>query len=287
MKLRGTSPVTGARVAHQLEGARGAPALLLLQGQANSHLWWRHVRPLLTDRFLTVTFDYRGTGRTAQLQAESGRADEAAWSTRLFAEDAAGVLSAIGADTAYVYGTSMGGRIAQELAIGHPGLVRKLVLACTTPGGRLAHERSHEVRRALADPEPAVRFRALVDLFYTPDFVTARGGYDGVPHHLFGDSTMSRHDAHRHLMVSAEHDASDRLHLITSPTLVLQGGQDVFAPAANAQVLGDHIPGSTVHIYPHGRHGFFDESATEVTDLVRSFLTSPQGQGTDSSSWRR
>lgn len=141
MKLRGTSPVAEARVAHQVEGPRDAPALLLLQGQANSHDWWQHVRPLLTERFFTITFDYRGTGDTARLQAATGKEDETLWSTALFAEDAAAVLAALDVESAFVYGTSMGGRIAQELAIGRPALVRALVLACTTPG-RLARDRT-------------------------------------------------------------------------------------------------------------------------------------------------
>lgn len=278
MKLQGTSPVAGGRVAHQVEGQRDAPPLLLLQGQANSHRWWSVVRPLLVERFLTISFDYRGTGRTARLQAASGGADEAEWSTRLFADDAAAVLAALGIREALVYGTSMGGRIAQELAIDHPESVRRLVLACTTPGGKLAQERNRDVRRALADPKPAVRYRALVDLFYTPEWVRDQGGYDAVPTHLLGDSTMSRHDAHRHLLVSAGHDASDRLHLIAAPTLVIHGGEDVFAPVANAKLLGDRIQGSRVRVYPRGRHGFFDESAAEVTDFVSDFLASAEGR---------
>lgn len=272
MRLRGTSPVDGGRLAHQVEGPRDAPALLLLQGQANSHEWWQHVRPLLTDRFLTITFDYRGTGETARRQAASGAEDQAVWSTALFADDAAAVLSALGIGSAFVYGTSMGGRIAQELAIAQPELVRAMALACTTPGGSLATERDREVRLALANPDRAARLRTTADLFYTPDWVAAHGGYDGVPTYLFGDPDISRRDANRHLRVSAKHDAADRLELIDASTLIMHGAQDRFAPVANAHVLHEHIRGSRLEIYDPGRHGFFDEFATEVTDLVAQFF---------------
>lgn len=272
MKLRGTSPVAGTRVAHQVEGPRHGPPLLLLQGQANSHEWWQHVRPLLTQRFLTITFDYRGTGGTARHQAASGTEDEAEWSTALFADDAAAVLSALDVGTAFVYGTSMGGRIAQELAIARPGLVRALALACTTPGGTLATERDREVRLALSSPDREARLRTTVDLFYTPDWVEAHGGYDGVPTYLFSDPAISRRDANRHLRVSAKHDAAGRLEQIAAPTLVLHGAQDRFAPVVNATVLHERIPGSRLQIYDPGRHGFFDEFATDVTDLVTSFF---------------
>ncbi|WP_245988550.1 alpha/beta fold hydrolase [Flexivirga caeni] len=262
-----------------MEGTRGAPRLLLLQGQANSHRWWQHVRPLLTDRFFTVTFDYRGTGDTARLQRDSEAEDETDWSTRQFAADAAAVLTALGARSAFVYGTSMGGRIAQELAIARPDLVRGLVLACTTPGGAVATERSREVRLALASPDADARLRTTVDLFYTPEWVAARGGYQRVPRHLFGDPAISRRDASRHLRMSAKHDAAERLSQIMAPTLILHGVHDVFAPAVTATALGDLIPGSEVWVHPTGRHGFFDEFAAEVTARVTDFLTSPQGRG--------
>jgi Predicted hydrolases or acyltransferases (alpha/beta hydrolase superfamily) len=276
MKLRGNSPVAGARVAHQVEGPRDGPALLLLQGQANSHVWWQHVRPLLTERFLTVTFDYRGTGRTARLQAATGSEDETLWSTQLFADDAAAVLSALGIGSAFVYGTSMGGRIAQELAIARPELVRALVLACTTPGGPVATERDREVRLALSSPDRAARLRTTADLFYTPDWIAAHGGYDAVPTYLFGDPTMTRRDANRHLRVSARHDAADRLQQIDAPTLILHGAEDRFAPVANATVLHERIRGSRLHVHATGRHGFFDEFAVETTDLVTKFFVPPQ-----------
>ena len=119
------------------------------------------------------------------------------------------MLAALGVERALVYGTSMGGRVAQELAINHPHLVERLVLCCTSPGGALARERSHEVRKALADPDAARRHRSMVDLFYTPEWVAAQGGYDHAPRHLLGDRTMTPSDANRHLRMSGEHDAFD------------------------------------------------------------------------------
>ncbi|WP_245949913.1 alpha/beta fold hydrolase [Calidifontibacter indicus] len=246
--------------------------MLLLQGQANSHQWWRRVRPLLTGDFRTITFDYRGTGETARRQSSVG-VDPTPWTTRLFADDAAAVLAALGVDRALVYGTSMGGRVAQELAINHPRLVERLVLCCTSPGGALARERSHEVRKALADPDAARRHRSMVDLFNTPEWVAAQGGYDHAPRHLLGDRTMTPSDANRHLRMSGEHDASDRLHLVEASTLIVHAQGDRMAPVANAAALHERLRGSELHVHPEGRHGFFDEFAQPVTDLVGAFLS--------------
>lgn len=257
---------------HQVEGLRDAPPLLLLQGQANSHDWWSGVRPLLTDRFLTITFDYRGTGDTAYGQQQSEQDDEITWTTKLFARDAAAVLGALGLRSAMVYGTSMGGRIAQELAIARPDLVRALVLACTTPGGDLAHEHGRDVRLKLADPDPRRRLHAIFDLFYTPDWVAAHGGYERAPRHVLGDPTMTRDAARRHRLLSAGHDAGERLREITSPTLIIHARDDQMAPVDNAAIIHDLIPDSRLQLFD-GRHAFFDEFPA-VTRAVAGFLLS-------------
>lgn len=133
-------------------------------------------------------------------------------------------------------------RVAQELALAHPDTVHRLVLACTSLGGAAAQERDDDVKRSLIDLDPQRRLHALVDLFYTPAFVRRCGGYDRVPRHLFGDPAMYRRGAHRHLLASAAHDASARLHLIRVPTLILHGADDRMAPVANATVLAECIP---------------------------------------------
>ncbi len=270
-RLRGrTRRPDGSTLAWQVQGPRDAPALLLLQGQANHHGWWDRVRGDFADR-LTITFDYRGTGATrAPLDLEGEP-----WSTALFADDAAAVVSALGRGSVDVYGTSMGGRVAQELVLRHPERVRRLVLGCTSPGGREATERSDDVRRALSQADPDARLRATVDLFYRPSFTQAWGGVDGVPTNLFGDPSMTPEAARRHLRVSAGHDALERLDRIQAPTLVMHGTDDEMVPAANAQVIADRVPAAELMLVDGGRHGFFHEDQDVVSDRVRRFLDAP------------
>ncbi len=264
--LRGrTRRPDGAVLAHQLLGPYAAPVLLLLQGQANSHQWWRRLRHDFSGSHLTVTFDYRGTGGTTMTQ-------DVGWSTADFADDAAAVVGALGRDQVDVYATSMGGRVAQELALRHPGLVRRLVLAGTSPGGPHAVERSDDVRRALSAADPGQRRAATVDLFYTPAHVRECGGVDQVPGDLLGDPGMSPSDRRRHLQVSVGHDAYDRLPSLRAPTLVLHGEDDRMVPVVNAEILHERLPDSRVRLFPTGRHGFFDELRGEVAPLVRDFL---------------
>lgn len=169
----------GTRLAYQVEGPADAPAVLLLQGQANSHRWWRRLRSGYSDRSRTITFDYRGTGSTTIPEAMFD--DLGSWSTRSFADDAAAVLHALGYARAHVFGTSMGGRVAQELALRHPQLVDRLVLACTSPGGDLGVERSVATRQLLAQSDPELRQRATFDLFYRRKWIERHGGYTNTP----------------------------------------------------------------------------------------------------------
>ncbi len=247
----------GFRPAVQISGLDDGPLLLLLAGQANSHAWWTGLRERFEDRFRVVTFDYRGTG--------GSRGPVGEWTTAGFAADAAGVLRAVGGgEPAAVYGTSMGGRVAQFLAARHPALVHRLVLACTSPGGRHAVERPAEVRRRLADPDDTARRRALRELFYTD-------AWAGISH-LFGDPTMTAEESRAHLRASNRHDAWAELPLIQAPALVLHGTDDRMVPTANAPLLAERIPRATLHLHGGGRHGFFDEFADDLTPVIDDFL---------------
>ncbi|NEB82309.1 alpha/beta fold hydrolase, partial [Streptomyces sp. SID14478] len=115
----------GAALHYELRGS-GAP-LVLLAGQANSRRWWEPVLDRFAAAFATVVLDWRGTGG-------SDRPDTDTYSTQNFARDVVAVLDHAGIDRAHVYGTSMGGRVAQWLAADHAPRVDRLVLGCTSPG---------------------------------------------------------------------------------------------------------------------------------------------------------
>lgn len=242
----------------QTGGAADAPALLLLQGQANSHVWWDGLRPAFGSEFRTITMDYRGTGRS--------RGKVGSWTTARFASDAVEVLDRLGVDRAVVYGTSMGGRIAQLIAVDHPDRVTALVLACTTPGGLHAVDRGTGIRRALARATPEDRQTILHELFYTPAWPHPPSAST-----LLGDRSMNALEAAAHLRASDRHDAWDALPSITAPTLILHGEDDRMTPVENAALLAERIPGARLELYPRARHGFFDECSARVNATVLEF----------------
>ncbi|UNS97762.1 alpha/beta hydrolase [Streptomyces tubbatahanensis] len=250
----------GAALHYEVHGAGGSP-LLLLSGQSNDHRWWDPVRADFAAAFTTLVWDYRGTGR-------SDRPDTDSYSTPGFARDALAVLDHAGVQRAHVYGTSMGGRVAQWLAADHPSRVDRLVLGCTSPGAPHGIERGPEVRRALVQPDARAAREALLDLMYTPAYTARHPG----PFPTLGDPSMPGHARRRHLRASAGHDAWEALPRIAAPTLVVHGTEDRFNPTANAPLLAGRIPGAVLRLIPGARHAYFEEFAHQATPLVAGFL---------------
>ncbi|MFI7082605.1 alpha/beta fold hydrolase [Streptomyces anulatus] len=251
----------GIGIAYQVRGERAAAPLLLLAGQSNNHHWWDSVRENFHGDRSTMTFDYRGTGASDK--------PDLPYSTELFALDAIAVLDALGVERADVYGTSMGGRVAQQLAARHPDRVRALVLGCTSPGGPHAVERTNDVRRSLAQTQPGAARHALLELMYTPGWLAANPG----PYRTLGDPRMPAHARRRHLVAGNQHDAWQLLPGIGAPTLVVHGADDLLNPAANAPLLADRIPGARLHLIPGARHAYFEENRAVASPLVLDFLT--------------
>ncbi|MEN3303744.1 MAG: hypothetical protein V7633_5802 [Pseudonocardia sp.] len=248
----------GARIHFDVEGA--GPPLVLLAGQANSRRWWGPVRSDFAAAHRTIAIDALGTG-----ESESPPAAE--YTTRRFAGDVIAVLDELGLDRVDVYGTSMGGKVAQWVAADHPGRVRSLVLGCTTPGGERGLVAAPDVLRPLAGP-PQDAERALAELMFTPGWLRAHPG----PYAVLGDRHMSAAARRGHRRASAGHDAWDALARIAAPTLILHGTDDLFCPTANASLLAERIPDSRSLLLEGARHAYFEEFREQAGRAVLDFL---------------
>ncbi|RBM10759.1 alpha/beta fold hydrolase [Streptomyces sp. PT12] len=253
----------GTRIAYQVAGE--GPPLLLLSGQSNSHRWWDPVRAGFEGAHRTITMDHRGTGASDK--------PDRLYRTEEMADDALAVLDAVGVERAHVYGTSMGGRIAQWLAARHRERVRGLVLGCTSPGGRHAVKRGDDVGASLGAADPRAALNALLSLMYTPEWLASHRG----PFTTVGDPGMPPFARRRHLAASNRHDAWDVLPSIAAPTLVVHGTDDLLNPTANAPLLAGRIPGARLELIPGARHAYFEEFADVATPLVLDFLAGVPG----------
>ena len=251
----------GLKLYWEVEG-EGEPVLLIMGLGASSEHWFRIV-PSLAARFRTIRFDNRGIG---QSDAPPGP-----YSIEAMADDAAAVIEAAGALPAHVFGNSMGGMIAQELALRHPGHVRSLVLGCTTCGGRASVRAAKEVLAAL-EPNPALSreevFWAAAHISYDASTDRARLAED------FAARASVRRTAEGYLgqlaAVRAWKGTHDRLGRIGVPTLVIHGENDVLIPPENARILASAIPGAQLVLLQGAAHIFLTDRFEPTRDAVKT-----------------
>jgi pimeloyl-ACP methyl ester carboxylesterase len=248
------------------EAAGSGDPLLLVTGLGMPATgWWRTV-PVLAKGFRVIMFDNRGSGR-------SGR-PPAPYSIGRLAADALAVLDAADEASAHVYGVSLGGMVAQELALRAPGRVRSLVLGATTAGGR-----GHE----LPDRETVGFLRRHVSM------PAEEGVWASIPY-MYGPATLERRaeriaeDVERRLRFPPDrdgyraqleaawaHDTASRLDSIAVPTLVLHGTADRIVPFGNGRRLAELLPEARFEALAGAGHLFVTD-APESADVVVRFL---------------
>lgn len=242
-------------------GRPGEPYVVLLSGQSLDHHMWDGVWEPLARRFRVVLVDNRGTGRSRSLGPTP-------LTTDVFAADVRAVAARLASPRLHVAGFSMGGRIAQALAVRYPDLVASLVLLASGPGEGREVPRSDAANQALLGAATPAGRAAMTDLFYTPGYVTA---HPDQPERILPHSTPESMRAH--FAASRRHSVWDALPQVQVPTLVLHGADDQLTPVANAHVLADRIPGARTHVLP-GRHGFLHEHADETVAVMTAFWES-------------
>jgi len=239
--------------------------LLLIMGMSGTHLsWGEPFLEALRRDFEVVVYDHRGIGKSSPAQAGYTITD--------LADDAAGLLDTLGWERPHVVGISMGGMVAQELALRHPDRVRTLTLGCTMAGGPSAALTSPEVLGRLqaswagGDREAALRAAWEVNVsraFAAEDdqFADFRRRAIEVPASL--PAIMAQ------MQAIGGHDTAERLSGIPAPTLVIHGTDDEMLPYANAKTLAERIPNARLEILDGVGHLFFWEEPERSAALVR------------------
>lgn len=250
----------GARIRYDDLG-HGEP-LLLLSGQATDAHGWDGIAESLARHHRVITYDQRGTGGT---QAPEPTPD-APWTTRLFAADAVAVLTHARVPRAHLHGVSMGGRVAQWLAVDHAHRVGAVVLASTTPGDAHGVPRDPDVDRLMATTGDLASAVALLELMASRRFLAA-GTWTAWAPQPMTDAARAGHRA-----ASQGHDAWDVLPQLAAPTLVLHGDDDRVNVVANARLLAERIPDAELALVPGGRHAVIFEMQAQCDALVLGFL---------------
>jgi pimeloyl-ACP methyl ester carboxylesterase len=262
------------------EHGAGEPLLLIMGLAADSTAWMFQI-PEFAAKYRTIVFDNRGVGRSSKPAGP--------YTIHEMADDAAGLLDALHVPRAHVVGVSMGGMIAQELALRHPERVHGLVLACTYPEPDADIERNRRfsvqqlggsitegggVQIDLKAINPMDFLQQLLPMVFNQAFIA-----NELPKLLQVFSGALQYGFSMEAILGQvgavmSHKATDRLGRITAPTLVITGDADRLIPPANSDILAKGIPGAKLVKIPGGSHGFNFETPEVFNRAVLEFLAS-------------
>jgi len=259
----------GVDIYYEVSG-QGTPFLFLIETACDGAVWNLYQVPEFAPDHRVIILDYRGTGLSGKPSIK--------YSTEMFADDAATVLEHLGLEGAIVCGHSMGGRVAQLLALDHPRKVSKLILASS--GAAHPGDRGIPLRIAKEMVEMGyekyVREHTIV-VGWTE--IYARNHINLIEKYL--QVRMANLCAvefyFRHVLARQEHDTSGRLKDIKVPTLIFVGDDDHFVVSdmshrSGADILANGIPNSKLIVLPCERHSYFYTEPEKVHGMVRDFL---------------
>ena len=247
--------------------------LVLISGYSGSSESWDVLVPRVSElskHYSVITLDNRGTGRSSVPEGD--------YSIKTMGDDVAGLLDCLKISRAHILGQSMGGMIAQELAINHPKKVKGLILTCTTPGrsasGAIPGQREvlEKLRWMFAPPpsmSPEDVFEQIMKLCYHRKYFDKNkvSIMAFMPKYQTPLSTLEKHyDA------IIKFDTYNRLKTIRSETLVIHGEDDRLVMPEGARILAKQIPNAELKMFKQAGHVVLEEKWQEAKPAILDFL---------------
>lgn len=270
----GDHRVPTVELAHRVTGS--GPPLLLIAGTGYPGATWP---PDLVDRWAqsctVITFDHRGTGASP--------ATDDRYTTRLFAADALALLERLGLESAHVLGHSMGGRVAQWMALDAPDRVRTLILAASGPG-------QFDDTRPQTRGIPVAAAKGLIEqgyegylrgsirrTFFTPEFAAEHPDRVEWLINAFWSNRPPLEHYLKHVAARQEHETTALLPQIRQPALVLVGDRDTHAGGTGShwdqsRYLAEHLPDAEFRVIEGVRHGLFWSAPAETGTVVADWI---------------
>ncbi len=268
--------VNDIRLYYDCHGEGGA--LLLLSGTGETGDNWRIFQvPAFSRAHQVITFDYRGVGKSDK--------PDVPYSTRQFAADAVGLLDALGVERAHVMGHSMGGRVAQWMALDYPERVRSLILSSSGSG---QYAPDVDVVRGVPLKQAAEMIArgyeawwqahfADEDFWYPPEVKAAQPDLLEKRRQLSAKTRPPLRPYLRHVIARQQHETTALLDQIQAPTLVIVGSLDTTIGGTGnhreaARALSERIPNARLVVMAGAAHGYLWQMPEEANRIVLDFL---------------
>jgi len=256
---------------YQLRGQQNAPVLIMLRGLGRSLLYWEELLlEQLEPHFYLLLIDNRGVGKS--------KAPRYPFTIASMSDDVARVLDHAGFARAHLFGMSLGGMIAQRFAIDHGGRLDRLVLGCTTPGGKSPRPPLTllwpTLKARLQGPAETCRFEA--EQVLSAQFRRERPEVVAHWASLAQRYPLPRSTIPLQLLAAFLHDTNKELDRITAPTLVVSSSSDALIPPENSHLLARGIFGAELVWLDGAGHDFATEQPDETARLLLDFLQAPK-----------
>ena len=247
----------------------GYPLVMIMGFSGTMDMWDPTIITELSARYQVIVFDNRGMGKTSAGTRE--------FTIEQFADDTAGLMSALGMEQAHVLGWSMGTEIAQELVLRHPEKVNRLVLYAADCGGNEAVQPSDDVVRKMFDKsgtEEEQAYRMFETLFPEDWLIRNRDYIFDLFAGMVKESTSEENIQKQWLAYQQWGGCYDRLPLIQCPTLLITGDQDINTPTVNSPIMAGQIPDVNLVMIEGGGHGAMYQYPQRFAADVLVFLGS-------------
>ena len=260
-------PINGIKMYYR-EAGEGFPLMALMGLGANSDWWSPEIIRELSSHYRLVMPDNRGAGRT--------ECPEENWTIENNADDTIALMDTLGIEKAHLMGVSMGGSIAQAVAINYPDRIEKLVLNCTLCGftnGVPPCDETMNMLGAFATGDLSIEETAhkTTELLYSQHtFETNPELLEGFVQ-IYSLAPISQEGLMKQMTAGLRFDSHDRLQRIKAPTLIMAGMDDILIPPENSDILYENIPDARLIKFAPAAHGFLAE-VPEFTAIVKDFL---------------
>ena len=247
------------------------PPLVLIMGLGGECGDWVLQTGVFKRYFRVVTFDNRGVGKTDKPKEP--------YSIKTMADDVIGLMDALGIECSNVLGVSLGGMIAQEIAINYPERVNKLILVCTTPGRDDKGGHSAELLRAIGFKEDftdedikRVDMGRVMSALSSFSYGSSMLKMVAVPFCWVRMKLFGIEGLRGHFEAAMKHSTLSRLDMIKAPTLVIAGAKDRIVPPRFTEALARKIPGARLVMIEDGSHTIMAEKRSRFNSEVLDFL---------------